>query len=806
MENDKHNGITAEQQEETINFREVVEKYMRYWKFILISVIVIVVLAFLYLQSKAPVYESTAMVIVEDDESGSLSGKMNAFSDLGLITNNANLYNEIEVFKSRQLITEVVRKLDLFYSIKQERNLLNADKLYYDNTPVTFSSNVLDSCIYDKNLEYQLVIIDDNRFALEETIYKQNSEEIVNDKGEHKFSDTINTSEGKIHFSKTQFWNESCIGEKFIIRIHGINAAVKIIKQNLVVETINKDASVIQLKIHGPIKSKNNDILNTLIKQHEAQAIRYKNEITRNTSEFIDERMKLIEKELFNIEETGESFKIKNKLVNVEMDAEMMMGKESNAEASFMKTYIQLQLARHIKNYMDKHPGYENLLPANLGLENQAVNEMTMEYNKLVLERNSKLINSSAQNPLVAKLEKQLASIKNSLSASLTNLIEGLELELQTIREKEEKYSSKLSRIPAFEREYREIMRQQQIKETLYLYLMQKREENEIAMASTVGNVKVVDHAYSSLEPIAPKKKLIMLGAFLVGLFLPIAVIYVIDMLDTKVHSIDDIESLNIPVAGNIPLCKGKKMVVVKQHGQTIIAEAFRMLRSNIDFLLNGIRNKEKGNVIFVTSTIAGEGKTFISLNLANSFTLTNHKVLLLGLDMRVPMIAQYLHMKENKGVSDYLNDENTSIDDIIVQSQDNENLHYITAGVIPPNPSELLMRPRLAELFDQLKKEYDYIIVDNAPIALVVDTLSIINYADLVIYVVRANYLDKRALDLPENLVKTKKIKHMAGVLNASSSAFSTYHGYGYYRYGYGQQKDSKWKNIKQWFNFGKK
>jgi len=810
MANDQHNGISPEREDETINFREVLEKYARYWKFILISVIVVVLLAFLYLQNKAPVYESTAMVIVKDDESGSLSGEMNAFSDLGLITNNVNLYNEIEVFKSRKLIIEVVKKLDLFLTIKKEATLLSPDELYYDNAPIAISSPVKDSLLHNKNIEFQLIPIDHDTFSLEETIFKPDNEEVVNDKGKHKFSDIINSSEGNFRFSKTQFWDGSCIGKTFIIRVQSIDAAVKNIKENLVVETINKDASVIQLKISGQTKAKNNDILNTLIKQHEAQAIRYKNEITRNTSEFIDERMKLIEKELFSIEETGEFFKTSNQLVNVEMDAEVMMEKESEAEGYYTQTYIQLKLAEHIKNYMKDHPGYKNLLPANLGLESESVNEMTKEYNKLVLERNAKLINSTEKNPLVDKIEKQLKSIKNSLSVSLTNLIEGLELELQAFREKEAKYSTKLSKIPSFERKYREIMRQQQIKETLYLYLLQKREENEIAMASTVGNVKVVDYAYSSLQPIAPKKKLILVGAFLVGLFLPIAFIYVKDMLDTKVRSTEDLEAIDITVAGNIPLHKGKETVVVQHNEHSIIAEAFRMLRSNIDFLLNG--NKNDGNVIFVTSTIAGEGKTFISLNLANSFTLTNHKVLLLGLDMRAPMIAQYLNMKEKRGVSDYLNDDNIGLDDVIVPSQDNENLYYITVGTIPPNPSELLMRPRLAELFAHLKKEFDYIIVDNAPIALVVDTLSIVSYADLVMYVVRANYLDRRALDLPENLVKTGKIKHLAGVLNASTSAFSKYSGYGYYMYGYGygqeknKNKNNRFKRIIQSFDFGKK
>lgn len=803
MANDQHTGTPLDQ-EESINLREVVEKYIRYWKFILISLIVVVILAFFYIQSRAPVYESSAMVIVKDDESGPLSGDdMNVFNDLGLVGSNTNLYNEIEVFKSRKLLSEVVRNLSLFISKKKKGHLWRPEQLYYDDCPVSFEPDVSDSSLYEQSVEFRITPLSAGLFQLEEVIYRDNDDEIIKDREEKEFGVSIETSVGDVVFEKSEYWQEDVKGETLIININSVDATVNRLRKKLIVETINKDASVIQLKISGLVKAKNNDILNALIAQHEKQAIRDKNEITKNTSEFIDERMKLIEKELFHIEEIGETFKINNDLVDVEKDVEVMMEKESTAEKAYTKTYIQLKLAEHIKNYMDNNPGYGNLLPANLGLESEAVNEMTREYNKLVLERNAKLFNSSVQNPVVKKIENQLTSIRNSLQASLTNLIDGLQMELETLGEKENKYSLLLNKIPAFEREYREIMRQQQIKETLYLYLLQKREENEIAMASTVGNVKIVDNAYSSPEPIAPKKKLIMLGACLVGFIIPIGFLYIRDLLDNKVHTIDDLECLNIPIAGNIPLYKGKETEVVKQNGKSVISEAFRMLRSNIDFLLP--KKQEKGNVLYVTSTIAGEGKTFVSLNLANSLTLTNHTVVLLGLDMRAPMIAQYLHMDESIGVSDYLNDDKFSIEDIIIKSKDNDYLSYITAGTIPPNPSELLVRPRLVELFEQLKKDFDYIIVDNAPIALVVDTLSIVDYADLVLYVVRANYLDKRALDLPESLVKNNKIKHMAGLLNATDSAFSTYHGYGYYRYGYGQNQDNKVKRMKQWFKFGK-
>lgn len=769
-------------EEDTINLREILEKYFRHWKLILACVIIALVIGFLFLKSKVPIYESSATVIVKDEKSGSLSDELSVFSDLGIMTQRGNIYNEIEILKSRKLLSQVVKELSLNLTIYNKANFLKPDKYYYKNSPINIDFNIpIDEIIKPTTLELSL---NDKNFKIYETYIDSKGKKISEFKGKYKFGDPIETSLGIISINKTQYWNEKNIGDDIIINITSIDNTVNNYKNNLTIETVNRDASAISIKINGPNKELNDDFLNTLILQHQYQAISDKNIIAINTNRFIDERMKVIETELSNIESMLQSFMTQEKYIDLNISVQNILAKESNVEKDLINSYIQLKLAEQIKDYLDKHKDLSSLLPANLGVENDAINKMTNDYNQLVLQRNNLLLNSSAENPLVTKIDNQLLALRASLNESLNNLITSLKIQTQSLKTNIDKYSSNLASMPASERRYRDILRQQQIKENLYIYLMQKREETEIAMAATVSNIKLVDPAYSSPNPIKPKKTASMFIALLIGLFFPILLIYVRNLFDNKIHTPQDLEFLDIPILASIPVNKSNDLIVIKDNVKHHLAEAFRTLRSNLEFIITN--KKEKGNTIFVTSTIPGEGKTFISLNLAVSYTLLNAKVLILELDLRAPRIAHYLNMPESKGISDYLKDDNLDINDIIIHSVEYQNLDYINAGTIPPNPSELLQRPRLAELFNFIQKEYDYIVVDNAPIGIVVDSLSIISYADIILYVARAEYLDKRALGFTYNFIKNKNVKNIALVLNATKARTSSYYDYAYYNYNY--------------------
>lgn len=783
MDNSNFSVNNTYTNEDTINIREIFEKYFRHWKFIVICLAIALIIGFLYLQSRIPIYESSAMVIVSDEKSGNLSDELSVFSDLGIITQKGNLYNEIEIFKSRKLLSQVVQDLQLNISIVKEGNFLTPDKYYYNDSPINIKlSSPIENIVHHTTLE--LTIIDNDNFKISENYTNANGKDISENKGKHKFGDSINTSLGFITIDKTNYLQDNNKGDDFIINISSIESAVNKYKDNLTIQTVNRDASAIEIKINGPNKALNNDFINTLISQHQTQAIQDKNTIALNTSKFIDERMKVIEKELSDIENLLQTFMTQEKYVDLNISVQNILSKESAVEKDLINSYIQLKLAEQIKDYLHQHKDLSSLLPANLGVENQAINKMTNDYNQLVLQRNNLLLNSSAENPLITKIDNQLLALRASLNESLNNLITSLKIQTQSLKSNIDNYSSNLASMPESERKYKDILRQQQIKENLYIYLMQKREEAEIAMAATVSNIKLVDSAYSTIKPIKPKKTASMFVALLIGLSFPILLIYIRDLFDNKIHTTEDLGFLDIPILASIPVNKSNDLIVIKDNVKHHLAEAFRTLRSNLEFIITN--KKEKGNTIFVTSTIPGEGKTFISLNLAVSYTLLNAKVLILELDLRAPRIAHYLNMPESKGISDYLKDDNLDINDIIIHSVEYQNLDYINAGTIPPNPSELLQRPRLAELFNFIQKEYDYIVVDNAPIGLVVDSLSIISYADIILYVARAEYLDKRALGFTYNFIKNKNVKNIALVLNATKARTSSYYDYAYYNYNY--------------------
>jgi capsular exopolysaccharide synthesis family protein len=797
MTNTQNNNTQSNQyidDDESIDLKKIITHYASKWPWMLGSVIIIFAIAWFYLRSTPPNYESTASVLVLDDKSGGLAGEMDVFSDLGITGNKSNLFNEIEVLKSRSLLEEVVKDLDLNITITQERNVLNAEICFYNTSPLQIIPAEGKESLYDKSGQFELIAHSDNEFKLTEIYKNKQGDEIENTIGSHQFGKPVDTWAGKITFEKTQAWENSQIDETFIISLSNLDAKVNALQNNLQVETINKDASVLRLKIIGTNKHRNNDILNNLIRQHEQRAITEKNQITKNTSEFIAERMKVIESELSDVEEESETFKTKNELVDVTSDAMMYMSKESEIEKALLETSIQIKLADFMLNYMQEINDYDQLLPANLGIDNEGLTEMLQAYNELVLEHNKLLQSSSVKNPTVKKIQAQLVSLQSSINQSLQNTTKSLNLKLQSLEKENQIYESKIADVPEYERQYRSIMRQQKIKETLYIYLLEKREENEIAMASTIGNIKVIDLAYSTQNPVSPKKNIIYLAALLLGLALPVGIIYIRDLLDNTVNGIEDLEALNIPIAGVIPESKSKKKSdlthVFKTTKNTPQKNAFQMLRSNIGFLLPD-KEDNKGQIIFISSTISSEGKTFMSINLADELTINNQNVLIIGLDLRAPKITEYLNMPATNGISDYVINKALSIDDIIIPSEDNSNLSYIISGNIPPNPAEIMMNKRLVDLLTKVREKFDYIIVDNPPLAMVVDTLSVIEHADLVLYVIRDRYLDKKALELPVKLRKDKKIHNLATILNFARFQSSSYGIYGY-GYGYGEKQDN--------------
>lgn len=760
---------------------EIIERYLYQWKYLLLSIIICLSVAFIYLRYSIPIYSSSATVLVKNSESKQMGPDLSALKDLGFSNGSKGLENEIEVYKSRTLIKKIVEKLHLneeLYIIGSRSRIQRA-KLY-KNAPIIAKYTSFDSSLLKKTYSLEIEIINNNQIRIETTNGKN-----IN----ANFDQNIELPFAKVAFNKSPAFEEGIIGSSFTYYISPIENTVTNLKNRLKISSVNKDVDIINLTIEGEVIEENNQFLNELIHQHRIDAIKDKNQVAENTNNFLSKRLVLLENQLNSIEEEAKDYKKGNTLTNVGTDAEKFIKQQANIESAITQSEIQLSLANYMNDYIDSFDkNNSTLLPANLGFEDLAINQMTADYNALVLERNTLLQTSSRQNPAVSRIDRELESLLVSLSNSLNNLKSRINLEIEILKKQDRNYQAKIGKLPQFELDYRGIIRQQEIKESLYIFLLKKKEENEISMAANVSNTKTIDLAYSNKIPVSPKKKIIYIIALLLGLFIPVSIIYIKDIFDTKIKNQEDIEALNLPLAGTIPQSKEDDKIVTKNNLRSPMAEAFRMLRTNISFLLNN--DKTNGKLIYVTSTIAGEGKTLTSLNLARSLAFTDKKIILIGLDLRKPKLFEYMGIEQGQGVADFLVNPNIDIESLYLQSEEFDNLKYLSSGSIPPNPSELLLNQRLEFLLNKLQEEFDYIVVDTAPASLVTDTISISRFSDLTLYVTRANYLDKRMLKIPLNFYKKKSLGEMAILLNSVKTIGSSKnYGYGY-SYGYGEEK----------------
>jgi len=563
-------------------------------------------------------------------------------------------------------------------------------------------------------------------------------------------------------------------------------------------EPVNERYSkVLNLSIKESDIDKGVAVLNNLIEQYNADGINDKNEIAKVTTNFLDDRLILISNELAAIESTASQYKTGRGMIDINSGADIYLQSSAMAESEMITANTQLQLVNYMLDELTKSKTGD-LLPGNIGLSDPTIINMIENYNELVLQRNRVLKSSSERNPIIVNLDSQLAVVRNNLVGSLNALRSSAQIQINAISRKEGSISSKIASAPKFEMEYKNIVRDQETKNALYLFLLQKREESILSNAVKVEKAKIIDPAYSNGYPSSPNKLLTYVGALLLGFLIPFLFVYIKNLLDVKVHDEKDLRHLNIPYLGDVPLSASKTKLFIKDGDNTNIAESFRYVRTNLSFMLG---DKDLGKTIFVTSTQSGEGKTFASINLASSLAISGKKTLLLAMDLRAPKISHYLGIKTPPpGVTNYIKDKDLTIGDILKTDTGVEQLHFIASGDVPPNPVELLMSSRIKELFEILGGIYEYIIVDTAPVGLVTDTIQISKFADLTIYVIKANFLDKRMLDIPGKLHSENKLPNMAILINGSDQEKNAY-GYGY---GYGIKRKLPWyKRILSSANF---
>ncbi|QOG04132.1 tyrosine-protein kinase [Flavobacterium sp. MDT1-60] len=773
---------------EDVNLREQLEKYLVQWRWFLVSVTIGLILAFLYLRYTTPSYEATTTILVKDEKKGGMLSELSAFADLGMGGSmKSNVDNEIEILKSRTLVESTIKELDLNIGLFVEGKVVDRD--VYAETPIHVyfynKNNLFDEAKFVLNCE----LLNSNSFRLEEENQGNAKDDfILASKNEFKYGEKVATRVGTLVITKTSFYGKNHTGRFKSVRIviNPLDVVTEGFRKGLKVEPVSKTSSVVNISISDPVSKKAENFLDTMIEIYNENAAEDKNYISENTSKFIASRLALIAQELDGVEQDVESFKKANKLTDIESEAKLFIEGSSEYDKKGVETEIQMSVVSSMLDFMKKSTN-SDLLPSNLiTSDNGDASGLISSYNQLVLDRNRILKSATVENPSVVKLDQQISSLKSNVAASLRRMQANLQIQNRDIKSQEGILNSKIGKIPVQERQFRVIARQQKVKEELYLYLLQKREETAISLAATEPNARVIDAAKAEKAPISPKKKIIYLAGMLLGLLVPFGIIYADDLLDTKIKSKLDLEGkTQIPFIGDVPT-SDDIAELIKSESRTSSAEAIRIVRTNLEFMLNKVP-EGLAKTVFVTSTFPSEGKTFISVNLAATFALSGRRVLLIGADIRNPKFGEYIDVP-SLGLTNYLSSNDKNVQDYIIKHKGYENFFILPSGVIPPNPAELLMSKRVDQLFEELKKEYDYIIVDTAPVSLVTDTLLIAKNADTFVYVMRANVLEKRMLSIANTFYKEKKLPNMCIVLNDTDST----KGYGY-GYGYGVREEKK-------------
>jgi capsular exopolysaccharide synthesis family protein len=784
-----------ESHKEDFNIRVALDRYLYFWKWFVLSIFVCFSVAFLYIRYTRPEYQASTTILVKDDKKGGMLSELSAFSDLGLgngLKNNVD--NEIEILKSRTLVESTVKRLHLNISMFTKGNVISSE-MYLD-TPITVTFINKKPDFYTKSIAFKFVWLTADTFALEDESIEGAPKLFLNPKKEYKYEELIATRYGDLLIGKPidKGYQYKGNAEGINIVVSPLKNVVASFQSRLKVTSISKTSSVVEVSIIDPVAKKDEVFLDNLIQIYNEDAAADKNFISENTSKFIADRLLLITQELGDVEQDVERFKKSNKLTDIETEAKLFIEGSSEYNKKKVEVDIQLSMITSMLDFLKKSTNAD-LLPANIIAGQGDTGGLMDSYNQLILERNRIMKSATAVNPSVVKLDQEIASLKLNVTESLSRLQANLNIQKRDFSSQEGLLDSKIGEIPVQERQFRAIARQQKVKEELYLYLLQKREETAISLAATAPNARVIDAAKASDIPVSPKRDIIYLASLLLGLLIPFGILYLIDLLDTKVKNRFDITGkIAIPYLGDIPHSDipGE---VIDSNSRSGTAEALRIVRTNLDFMLNQA-DESTAKTIFLTSTIPGEGKTYLSVNLAGTIALSGKKVLLIGMDIRNPKLTEYLDLPNPKGLTHYLSSKNVAISDYIYKSTKFQDLSILPAGNIPPNPTELLMGKKVGELFEQLKKEYDFIIVDTAPVSMVSDTLILAKYADTTVYVVRANFLDKRMLYIPKLLYNEKKLNNMAVVLNSTQVAkgygYGAY-GYGGYGYGYGVKLEKK-------------
>ena len=795
-ENSYENNIN-EQDEEKVNYQELLFRYIIHWPWFMVSVLICLIGAWGYLYFQTPVYQVSASIMIKDDKKGGNSGSAD-LENLGLggvITSTQSIDNEIEVLRSKTILKEVVNNLELYITYYDKDKFPKQEMYKTSPVVVNLTAQEADKLPGAVLIDMQLSSDGGLDVNLKVGLNEYN-------KRLDKLPAVFPTNVGTFGFTlRDSLLNGQIEGQEDVRHIGVVVSqpfeVAKAYQWALTIASTSKTASVATVSLVNTNTQRGQDFINKLMEMYNRNTNNDKNEVAEKTREFINERIKIINEELGNTEEKLETFKRNAGLTDISSDAQLAVSGNAEYEKKRVENGTQINLVRDLTKYINDPLNEYEVLPSNIGLTDNGLTTQLERYNELVIERKRLLRTSTENNPMIINLDMSIRAMKANVKTAIDGTLQGLLIVKADLDREANRFSRRISDAPGQERQYVSIARQQEIKAGLYLMLLQKREENAITLAATANNAKIIDEPVSD-GLVSPKPKMIYMIALVLGLGLPVGIIYLINLTKFKIEGRGDVEKLTrLPIIGDIPLTEEKNgSIAVFENQNTLMSETFRNVRTNLQFML-----KKGQKVILVTSTVSGEGKSFISANLAISLSLLGKKVVIVGLDIRKPGLNKVFNIsRKEQGITQYLSNPERNLMDLVQASDISKSLYIIPGGTVPPNPTELLARDGLDKAIETLKKNFDYVILDTAPIGMVTDTLLVGRVADLSVYVCRADYTRKVEYSLINELANNNKLPNLCTVINGldfQKKKYGYYYGYGKYgkfygygkRYGYGEQ-----------------
>lgn len=758
-----------------VSFKAMVSEYLRYWYVFVIGVVICLGAAFFKIRYTVPEYYVSSTVLIKDQSDGTGLSSASPLAEMEMFQKTRTIEDEIIILKSKSLMERVLRELSF-------------------NTTYFLEGRVEDMEVYQHDLPIKLVIkeLHSGSYGKKIIIYPEQNNSFqlgeVNADGSitlsrYNFGEQIEKSYAVFTVIEAGESPASRMREKLIVVFHDVENLASYYSNNLDVSPVNKSSNVLNVGLKDPVWRKSIDILNKLIEVYEKEAVEDKNVLASSTLEFIDERLGYLTAELSNVEKNVELYKIKNDLTDVTSETQMYLKSADDYNKQLAEFEIQIDLLASIEDYVVKNSNKEGLVPSSLNIQDPTLVVLIAKFNELQMEKQRMLRTTLPDNPLIHNMNDQLNNLRNNIGENIRNIKNALIITRDNLISSSAKFAYRKKKVPAMERQLLEINRQQGVKEGLYLYLLQKREEAALSLAASVSNFRTID-APRVIYPIEANKPITYTIALLFGLVLPFSFLYLRNLLNDKVRDVKDIErATSTPVLGEVTRSAGKEAVVVTRDAISPIVEMFRLIRTNLQFATLGKPNK----VILITSTMSGEGKSFFSMNIAASLVLTGKKVVVLGMDLRKPSLQKAVNLPDGPGITNFLISDAVSVNEIVKPSNILPDLFVIGSGPVMPCPTELMMSDRVGLLLNTLKGSFDHIIIDSAPIGLVADAFTLAPYIDSTIYMVRNDYTPKECLSIIDKIYREKKLKYPMIVLNYTRVGKGKKYGYGY---GYNYKK----------------